>query len=297
MTFTERTGTSNPFNGIDVGTWSSPTLADIDSDGDLDAVVGERYGTLKYYQNTGTALAPVYTVQIGTSNPFNGIDVGSLSEPTFADIDSDGDLDAVVGERYGTLKYYQNTGTALAPVYTVQTGTSNPFNTIYVGLFSSPTFADLDSDGDLDAVVGEKYGTLKYYKNTGTALAPVYTEQTGTSNPFNGIDVGSYSKPTFADIDSDGDLDAVVGALDGTLKYYKNTGTALAPVYTLQTGTSNPFNGIDVGSYSKPTFADIDSDGDLDAVVGEANGILKYFENIPTPKPVNFTQPPTSPFK
>ncbi|WP_219907734.1 FG-GAP-like repeat-containing protein [Aphanothece hegewaldii] len=78
--------------------------------------------------------------------------------------------------------------------------------------------------------------------------------------------MGSYSTPTFADIDSDGDLDAVVGALDGTLLYYKNTGTALAPVYTEQTGTSNPFNDIYVGFFSTPTFADLDGDGDLDAV-------------------------------
>ncbi|WP_181280690.1 VCBS domain-containing protein [Aphanothece hegewaldii] len=296
MTFIERTETSNPFHTIDVGLLSTPTFADIDSDGDLDAVVGEGDGNLNYYLNTGTALAPVYTEQTGTSNPFHTIDVGFWSTPTFADIDSDGDLDAVVGESNGTLKYYLNTGTALAPFYTEQTGTSNPFNDIYVGSFIAPTLADIDSDGDLDAVVGALDGTLKYYLNTGTALAPFYTEQTGTSNPFNGIYVGSLSKPTLADLDGDGDLDAVVGELYGRLLYYKNTGTALAPVYRGQTGTSNPFNTIDVGSFSTPTFADIDSDGDLDAVVGEIDGNLNYFENIPTPKPVNFTQPPTSPF-
>ena len=31
--------------------------------------------------------------------------------------------------------------------------------------------------------------------------------------------------------------------------------------FTGQTGTSNPFNGIDVGDRSTPTFADIDGDG------------------------------------
>lgn len=33
-----------------------------------------------------------------------------------------------------------------------------------------------------------------------------FNEQTGTANPFNGIDVGYSSSPTFADIDGDGDF-------------------------------------------------------------------------------------------
>ncbi|QSV73159.1 MAG: hypothetical protein HEQ20_23345 [Aphanizomenon flos-aquae KM1D3_PB] len=288
--YTEQTGTANPFNGFDAGNYSIPTLADIDGDGDLDAVVGENDGILLYYQNTEVPITPSYTEQTGTANPFNGFDVGISSKPTFADIDGDGDLDAVVGENDGTLNYYKNTGTATNPSYTEQTGTANPFNGFDVGISSKPTFADIDGDGDLDAVVGENDGTLNYYKNTGTATNPSYTEQTGTANPFNGIDVGISSKPTFADIDGDGDLDAVVGENDGTLNYYKNTGTATNPSYTEQTGTANPFNGIDVGGSSAPTFADIDGDGDLDAVVGESDGILLYYKNTGTATNPSYTE-------
>ena len=97
-TFAERTGAANPFNGVDVGLRSAPTFADLDGDGDLDAVVGETYGTLLYFRNTGTATAPVFVEQTGADNPFNGVDVGTVSSPTFADLDGDGDLDAVVGE-------------------------------------------------------------------------------------------------------------------------------------------------------------------------------------------------------
>ncbi|WP_369177724.1 FG-GAP-like repeat-containing protein [Candidatus Thiodubiliella endoseptemdiera] len=280
LEYIEKTGLgNNPFEGIDVGYVSVPILADIDGDGDLDLVVGKYDGTLKYYQNTGTTSNPAYEAKTGDDNPFNGIDVGYSSSPTLADIDSDGDLDLVMGEDYGTLKYYQNTGTTSNPAYEAKTGDDNPFNGIDVGLYSKPTLADIDGDGDLDLVVGENYGTLKYYQNTGTTSNPAYEVKTGDSNPFNGIDVGYSSKPTLADIDGDGDLDLVVGEFYGTLKYYQNTGTTSNPAYEAKTGDDNPFNGIDVGDSSRPTLADIDGDGDLDLVVGEADGTLKYYYN------------------
>ena len=79
---------------------------------------------------------------------------------------------------------------------------------------------------------------------------------------------GSSSAPSFADLDGDGDLDAVVGEFDGHLLYFENTGSATAPAFTARTGAANPFNGVDVGNFSTPSFADLDGDGDLDAVVG-----------------------------
>ena len=199
ISFTEQTGTANPLNGIGVGTASIPTFADIDGDGLLDLVVGERDGALFYYENTGTTSSPTYTARTGTANPFNGIDVGTYSTPAFADIDGDGLLDLIIGERGGNLNYYENTGTASAPTYTARI--ANPFNGIDVGSFSTPTFADIDGDGDPDLVLGEENGNLFYYENTGTASSPTYTARTGTANPFSGIDVGDVSTPTFADID------------------------------------------------------------------------------------------------
>ncbi len=135
-------------------------------------------------------MTNLFIKQTGTANPLDGIDVGLSSKPTFADLDGDGDLDAIVGEYDGFLNYYQNTGSSSAPAYTPQTGSANPFNGIDVGLSSKPTFADLDGDGDLDAIVGERDGTLNYYQNTGSSTAPAYTQQTGTANPFDGITVG-----------------------------------------------------------------------------------------------------------
>ncbi len=278
-TFTQRTGAANPFNGVNAGLDSSTAFADLDGDGDLDALIGETLGSLSYFENTGTAETPIFTQRSGAANPFNGVDVGYRSSPTFADLDGDGDLDAVVGANDGVLNYFENTGTAVSPVFTQLTGAANPFNGADVGGFSKPTFADLDSDGDLDAVVGELDGALFYFENIGTALAPAFVERAGASNPFDGVDVGSQSSPTLADLDGDGDLDAIIGAGDGTLRYFENTGTDVAPTFTPQTGTANPFNDVPASGNSSPALADLDNDGDLDAVVGGFFSPSRYFEN------------------
>ena len=60
--------------------------------------------------------------------------------------------------------------------------------------------------GDLDLVVGNSAGELIYIENTGTSTAPVFVQQTGTANPFDGIGVGDDSAPTLGDIDGDGTL-------------------------------------------------------------------------------------------
>ncbi|MEI9943543.1 MAG: T9SS type A sorting domain-containing protein [Chitinophagaceae bacterium] len=278
-TFTVQAGAANPFNGVDIGGFSKPAFTDIDGDGDMDAFFGETSGTIFYYKNTGSSAAPVFTVQAGAANPFNGVDIGSFSAPAFADIDNDGDMDAFIGLPDGTIVYYKNTGTPIAPVFTVQAGAANPFNGVDVGLGSSPIFTDIDGDGDKDAFIGEGGGTIRYYKNTGSSVVPVFTVQAGAANPFNGVDVGLYSSPAFADMDGDGDMDAIIGETIGLILYYKNTGTPIAPVFTVQTGAANPFNGVDVGAYSAPAFVNIDGDGDIDVFVGVQTGTISFYKN------------------
>ncbi|WP_125061175.1 cadherin-like domain-containing protein, partial [Aphanothece sacrum] len=263
---------TNPFGLTDVGYNSAPTFADIDGDGDLDAFVGERYGNTVFYRNTGTGSAPSFTLE--ATNPFGLTDVGNNSAPTFADIDGDGDLDAFVGELFGNTRFYRNTGTGSAPSFTLEA--TNPFGLTDVGNNSAPTFADIDGDGDFDAFVGNSYGNTIFYRNTGTGSAPNFTLE--ATNPFGLTDVGILAKPTFADIDGDGDLDAFVGELFGNTIFYRNTGTGSAPNFTLE--ATNPFGLTDVGYVATPTFADIDGDGDLDAFVGETFGNTLFFENI-----------------
>ena len=60
---------------------------------------------------------------------------------------------------------------------------------------------------------------------------------------------------------------------------FENTGSASA-AFTELTGAANPFDGIDGAFRSTPSFADLDGDGDLDAVVGNYHGTLLAFEAI-----------------
>ncbi|EGB02367.1 hypothetical protein AURANDRAFT_68949, partial [Aureococcus anophagefferens] len=150
---------------------------------------------------------------------------------------------------------------------------------------STPAFADLDGDGDLDLVVGYDDGTLSYYENVGSAASPSYEAVTGSANPFDGIDVGDdnvdyHSMPALADLDGDGDLDLVVGEYWGALFYYENVGSAASPTYSAVTGNASPFDDVDVGRNSAPALGDLDGDGDLDLVVGVMYGALLYYENV-----------------
>ncbi|MBZ0111591.1 MAG: FG-GAP-like repeat-containing protein [Thermoanaerobaculia bacterium] len=280
--FVELTGVANSLSEINVGTRSSPDLVDLDGDGDLDAVVGNGSGSIYYFENTGGSTSPSFMGLTGGANPFFGVNVGVRSAPHLVDLDADGDLDAVVGNIYGFLKYFENTGTASSPSFVELTGTANPFSGIDVGSRSSLDLVDLDGDGDFDATVGEGDGSLNYFENTGTSNSPFFVELTGVANPFFGIDVGQRSNPDLEDLDGDGDLDVVVGKFTGSMSFFRNTGTSNNPIFVELTGEANPFSGIDIGYSSAPNLVDLDSDGDLDLVVGKDRGSLSYFENTGT---------------
>ncbi|WP_320073242.1 FG-GAP-like repeat-containing protein [Nostoc sp. MG11] len=266
---------TNNFGLTNVGRYAAPTLADIDGDGDLDAFVGNYNGDTLFFRNTGTTTAPTFTQE---TNNFGLTNVGRSATPTFADIDGDGDLDAFVGSENGNTLFFRNTGTTTAPTFTQET---NNFGLTDVGLSATPTLADIDGDGDLDAFVGNDSGNTFFFRNTGTTTAPTFTQET---NNF-GLTARFDAAPTFADIDGDGDLDAFVGnGYDGNTFFFRNTGTTTAPTFTFE--ATNPFGLRNVGGYlPKPTFADIDSDGDLDAFIGNIGGNILFFENTPVNNP------------
>jgi hypothetical protein len=107
------------------------------------------------------AKATLFAAQTGAANPLNGQDVGYRSAPSVGDLDRDGDLDLVSGEYYGTLRYFENTGSATSPAFVQRTGAANPFDDEDLGLNSTPALGDLDHDGDPDLIVGERNGAFR----------------------------------------------------------------------------------------------------------------------------------------
>jgi hypothetical protein len=129
-----------------------------------------------------------------------------------------------------------------------------------------PAFADLDGDGDRDALVGERGGRLLGYKNTGSNGTPRWTRQESWDMP---VDVGSDAAPALADLDGDGDADLLVGNTSGDVRGFENVAGNWA---------ERPSWGLgNVGANAHPALADINGDGKIDVLVGTGSGAVMAF--------------------
>lgn len=200
-----------------------PALGDLDNDGDLDMVLGESQGTLLYFERTG---APGDLVQFTLMNASLGnIDVGLYSAPTLVDLDQDQDLDLLVGNRGGTLDYFENTGSASSPSFAA-TPTIEDFGGIDVEPlccegFSKPwVTSTMDSSNDRYLFVGAKngrtvlYGPLPSNPNFDMNLVLSRVDSIVTSQTRTAI--------TGADLNGDGKTELMLGEYGGGIKLMRN---------------------------------------------------------------------------
>ena len=256
---------------IDLGSETFPSFADLDGDGDQDMLVGNKIqpddnltGKLFRFENIGTPTEPKFILR-GIVPEFTG---DYHFAPAFGDLDSDGDLDILMGTWRDELMLVINEGQVTEPNWTI----ADPaIVKLTRGRNATPTLGDIDDDGDLDLFIGESSGDINFYRNDGGTDGPKFIL---VEDKYGGIDAGRRSVPTLVDIDTDGDLDLVVGSEAEGLKLYRNNGTVREASFVLDETFDVP-----VHPFSAPVFTDIDGDGDADLFVGGIGGGLLYFEN------------------
>jgi len=159
---------------IDVGSYATPQLIDVDRDSDLDIIIGELSGNLNYYENIGTVSSPTFEL---TSNVFGGVDVlkfniSGYSVPFM--FDSSGKYNLMVSSEAnknfpasGWIWYYKDIDANLNGNFTLVDST---YKSIWEGHRMTIHGADINSDGSIDLAIGNYAGGVAIYMGDSNAV-------------------------------------------------------------------------------------------------------------------------------
>ncbi len=264
--------------------WASPppvamtngvAAGDIDNDGDIDLYITTiNHDQHLLYVNRGDGTFDEAAV-VRTATPGDGRRALYGTGVAMGDIDRDGYLDIYAAEwRPANLtgpadaRLYRNAGAAdpghfedVTEAYGVAMDLESGPNAGRSWSFS-PRFSDIDGDGRTDLAVASDFGTSRLFWNEGGG---VFTDGTasgiGTGLHDMGFDLG--------DIDGDGDLDWFVTDIDfvdapnahpNGNRLFRNDGGRQWTDITTAAGVRQGYWGWGA------ELADLDNDGDLDAV-------------------------------
>lgn len=273
---------------IDVGESSKPVFFDYNGDGLKDLIIANRgyhvvegvvnqlKSTLTVYKNVGTMDAPAFDLFSAEYLKLNETYDFKELYPTFGDIDADGDEDMIIGEADGFIHLFENTaGPNAEAVFTL----SKPrIQNIDVGQVSTPFLVDVDEDGLLDLIIGERNGNLNFYRNEGSTTVANFV----LVNDFWGLvdvdasgDVTGYSVPFLGYFGEEKEQLLIVGSESGATYAY----TAI--LNNIEDGAfyevTNNFLNSKTGKFSAIAVADLNNDGLVEVAVGNDRGGLTLF--------------------
>jgi hypothetical protein len=260
-------------------------------------VVADNFHNVWYYKNTGTNNNPNFQFVTDRFFVSEMISVGSNSFPVIYDVNGDGLPDLLIGnfgyydssyykqgylysDYSSKIAYYKNIGTLNNPSFHLETDDFANLSSLHLkGIY--PTFGDIDGDGSDDMIIGNSDGTLLFFRNTAAPHNdPVYASP---QLYYKNIKTGTFSTPQLFDLDKDGLKDLIIGEQNGNLSYYKNTGTATDPAFTLVTDSLGKINvtnyNLSYYGYSTPCLFR-DNDGNTRLLVGSDEGKVHYFTTI-----------------
>jgi gliding motility-associated-like protein len=212
-------------------------VADMDGDGDMD-VVSCADSAFYWHRNDG-------------SGNFNSIPITTSASPrrVFAtDYDYDGNMDVIM----------QTSG---VPLLYLNDGNENFSESQLSGLSGAMfEFADVDRDGDADAVAGIRWLDRNCDAYSIGALPTL---------------AGTASSTTAGDLDNDGDIDLFRSVTSGSS-------------FLLNDGYVNYTNTPTGGSLSYTDLVDLDGDGDLDILGVQPSTAIVWYDNNLTTASQNF---------
>jgi len=237
------------------GNWDL-SLGDLDGDGDVDLLYSGPGQVIRYVNDgTGTTFEEIdLSETLGTLWFDRDIGLGLRPPVTaLADLDNDGDLDALVG-----LHALLNDGTGLfVGPHALQQGS------VHIG--AELIFADLDNDGYDDAIHADAMQGLLWFQNIGGGAF------TGGRQLLSAM--ANYPRARIFDMDGDGWLDVTYESRDrASIAWVRNLGNGnfdTGQVIQEQSGEAGKI--IDL--------ADVDGDGDGDILYLTVSGGIRLLTN------------------